>query len=47
MKTGESVVFLRDWAVNTELEKFFETRDRALAIIYHLRSKSSLRGRTF
>jgi CubicO group peptidase (beta-lactamase class C family) len=47
MKSGVSVVFLQDWAVNAELEKFFETRDRALAIIYHLRSKSILRGRSF
>jgi CubicO group peptidase (beta-lactamase class C family) len=47
MKTGVSVVFLQDWAVNAELEKFFETRDRALAIIYLLRSKSILRSRTF
>ena len=48
MKNGISVVFLQDWAVNAELEKYFETRDRALAIIYHLRSKSQpgiLRGR--
>ena len=47
MKSGVSVVYLQDWAVNAELEKFFETRDRALAIIYHLRSKSILRGRSF
>jgi CubicO group peptidase (beta-lactamase class C family) len=50
MKTGVSVVFLQDWAVNAELEKFFDTRDRALAIIYHLRAKSQpgiLRGRGF
>ena len=47
MKTGLSVVFLQDWAVNAELEKFFETRDRALAIIYHLRTKTIIRGRTF
>jgi hypothetical protein len=50
MKTGVSVVFLQDWAVNAELEKFFETRDRALAIITYLRAKAQpgiLRGRTF
>ena len=39
MKTGVSVVFLQDWAVNAELDKFFATRDRALAIITYLRSK--------
>jgi CubicO group peptidase (beta-lactamase class C family) len=42
MLTGVSVIFLQDWAVNNELDKYFETRDRALAIIYHLRSKSQL-----
>jgi len=50
MKTGVSVVFLQDWAVNAELEKFFDTRDRALAIITYLRAKSQpgiLRGRSF
>jgi CubicO group peptidase (beta-lactamase class C family) len=49
MKTGVSVVFLQDWAVNAELEKFFATRDRALAIITYLRAKSQpgiLRGRS-
>lgn len=40
MQTGVAVIFLQDWAVNAELEKFFETRDRALAIIYLLRAKS-------
>jgi CubicO group peptidase (beta-lactamase class C family) len=40
MLTGVSVVFLQDWAVNAELNKLFETRDRALAIIYHLRGRS-------
>jgi CubicO group peptidase (beta-lactamase class C family) len=38
MKNGISVVFLQDWAVNAELEKFFATRDRALAIISQLRT---------
>ena len=50
MKIGVSVVFLQDWAVNAELEKFFATRDRALAIIYHLRAKANpniLGGRGF
>jgi CubicO group peptidase (beta-lactamase class C family) len=49
MKAGVSVVFLQDWAVNAELDKFFETRDRALAIITYLRAKSQpgiLRGRS-
>ena len=40
MKTGVSVVFLQDWAVNAELDKFFATRDRALHIITDLRAKS-------
>ncbi len=40
MTTGVSVVFLQDWAVNAELEKYFESLDRALAIIYHLRAES-------
>ena len=40
MTTGVSVVFLQDWAVNAELEKFFSCRDKALAIIYHLRAQS-------
>ena len=50
MKTGVSVVFLQDWAVNVELDKFFDTRDRALLIINALRAKSIPqinRGRTF
>jgi CubicO group peptidase (beta-lactamase class C family) len=50
MKTGVSVVFLQDWAVNAELEKFFASRDRALLIIQALRAKADprvLRGRTF
>jgi CubicO group peptidase (beta-lactamase class C family) len=38
LENGVSVVFLQDWAVNAELEKFLETRDRALAIIDYLRS---------
>lgn len=43
MKTGVSVVFLQDWAVNAELNKFFDTRDRALLIIKHLRLKANPR----
>ena len=47
MKTGVAVVFLQDWAVNWEVDKGFDTRDRALSIIYHLRAVSApgyLRG---
>ena len=40
MKAGVSVVFLQDWAVNAELEKFFASRDRALHIIKTLRVKA-------
>ncbi|MHC4620106.1 MAG: serine hydrolase domain-containing protein, partial [Planctomycetota bacterium] len=50
MKTGVSVVIYQDWAVNWELEKGYITRDRALAIINHLRGTSDhriLRGRRF
>lgn len=48
LKTGVSVVFLQDWAVNAELDKFFTTRDRALAIIQYLRANSIIEeGRTF
>ena len=50
MKTGVSVVFLQDWAVNAEIEKFFDTRDRALLIINYLRTKDAsgtMRGRIF
>jgi len=46
MRTGVSVVFLQDWAVNAELEKFFDTRDRALLIIKVLRAQP-LRDRKF
>ena len=42
LRTGVSVVFLQDWAVNVELGKFFTTRDRAIAIIKFLRNKSIL-----
>ena len=48
LKTGVAVAFLQDWAVNAELDKFFATRDRALAIIHYLRNKSNIEeGRTF
>jgi CubicO group peptidase (beta-lactamase class C family) len=40
MKTGASVVFLQDWAVNAELDKYFATRDRAVDIITKLRADS-------
>ena len=43
-----AVVFLQDWGVNAELDKFFARRDRALTNIRHLRSKSNIEeGRTF
>ena len=41
MKTGAAVVFLQDWAVNAELDKFYATRDRALAIITRLRAEET------
>ncbi len=47
MQDGIAVIFLQDWAVNAELEKFFECRDRALAIINHLRAKSLARAHAF
>jgi CubicO group peptidase (beta-lactamase class C family) len=37
LKTGVSVVFLSDWAVNWEVAKGNDNRDRAKAIIDHLR----------
>jgi len=40
LKLGISVVFMQDWATNTELDKYLETNERALAVIYHLRAKS-------
>ena len=40
MQSGVSVIFLQDWAVNAEIDKFIETRDRALHIIKALRTKS-------
>lgn len=40
MISGASIVFFSDWAVNAELDKYFETRDRAFAVINHIRSNS-------
>jgi CubicO group peptidase (beta-lactamase class C family) len=42
-KNGVSIVFLQDWAVNAELDKFFITRDRAISIINYLRSESLIK----
>ncbi len=39
MKSGASVIFLQDWAVNAELDKYYETRERALKIFEELRSR--------
>ena len=39
LKSGVSVVFLQDWAVNAELDKFFITREKAIQIITYLRSQ--------
>ena len=41
MKTGVSVVFLSDWAVNWEVAKGNDNRNRAIAIIDHLRFESA------
>ena len=41
LKTGVSVVFLSDWAVNWEVEKGLDNRYRALAIIDYLRAQDS------
>lgn len=41
LKTGLSIVFLSDWAVNWEVAKGNANRERAIAIINHLRLKSS------
>ena len=38
LKTGISVVFLSDWAVNWEVAKGNDNRNRAIAIINHLRT---------
>ena len=47
LENGVSVVFLQDWAVNAELDKFHATRDRAVAIIEYLRQKSNLKEQRF
>lgn len=39
MKTGASVVFLQDWAVNAELDKYYESRERAVKIFEELRNR--------
>jgi CubicO group peptidase (beta-lactamase class C family) len=41
LKTGVSIVFLSDWAVNWEVAKGNANRSRAIAIINHLRLESS------
>ena len=41
LKTGLSIVFLSDWAVNWEVAKGNANRARAIAIINHLRLESS------
>jgi CubicO group peptidase (beta-lactamase class C family) len=41
LKTGVSIVFLSDWAVNWEVAKGNDNRARAIAIINHLRLDSS------
>ena len=41
LKTGLSIVFLSDWAVNWEVAKGNANRERAIAIINHLRVESS------
>jgi CubicO group peptidase (beta-lactamase class C family) len=41
LKTGLSIVFLSDWAVNWEVAKGNANRERAIAIINHLRLESS------
>ena len=37
---GVSVVFFSDWANNAELDKYFTTREEAIAIINYLRSQT-------
>lgn len=41
LKNGISVVYLSDWAVNWEVSKGNEHRERAIAIINHLRLETS------
>ena len=40
LTNGVSVVCFSDWANNAELDKYFTTRERAIAIINYLRSQS-------
>ena len=40
LKTGVSVIFLSDWAVNWEVAKGNDNRGRAIAIINHLRASN-------
>jgi CubicO group peptidase (beta-lactamase class C family) len=40
MKHGISVVYFEDWAVNNNLDKYFEIRKQALAVISKMRSRS-------
>lgn len=40
MKTGTSIIFLQDWAVNAELDKFKKTRERAFKILEYIRSNN-------
>ena len=44
MKSGVAVIFLQDWAVNAEIDKYFETRDRAIAVIQYLRRNAEPRS---
>lgn len=39
LRSGVSVVFMQDWATNTELDKYNETTARALAVIHYLRAQ--------
>ena len=41
LRSGVSIVFLSDWAVNWEVAKGNANRERAIAIINHLRLESS------
>ena len=40
LKTGVSVIFLSDWAVNWEVAKGNDNRYRAISIINHLRAST-------
>ncbi len=41
MKTGVAVIFQQDWAVNTNFDKFYATRDLALAVIQRVTAASA------